>query len=568
MTPADSILVVYAMFDVLTQHAGDFERMRGVMRDTLPPSLYEFLTPDTGRFDSPLVDDEIAQTTTIPQPKPSIFVNPKRENPRRMTIYHHRMTSCSLRGRKVDRTTGPSPGRTPNTGRRCSPTTCTCALRSLHLVPHPVFVPERRAIGVSLPGVPGLVCGSNGTIAWAFTASYADCQDLVVIEVDPDDPDQYRTEDGFIPFDHVRDEIIVKNKEPEVLELRRTKWGVVNDVDLHQRPLVTKWTALEPDAVNLRLLDMLFATDFDEAVEIGGEMNMPSQNVVLGGEGGRIAAVVSGWLPRRQGFDGTVPVSWADPPIGWSGPIDAEARPKIIDPADGIIFTANNRVFSLETARRYGNSWALGARAQRIGEVLRSQPKWTEAEFLALQLDIRSSVHDFYRDLVLDTIAPEDSDPRLQQFREQVRQWDGQASQEQIGFRILRDFRILLHQQVLAPLLAACRAADPDFRYRWPLAEEPIRTLLEKRPPHLLATEFDDWPGLIRQTLIRLADDLQQIQEPYGMNATWVTSTKSPSVTPFLSRPSPIFSTCRSLRSPATSTPSAFKVGRSEPRND
>ena len=93
---------------------------------------------------------------------------------------------------------------------------------------------ERRLSGVTLPGVPSLVVGSNGDIAWGFTNSGGDWSDLIVLETDPNDANRYRTPSGTQSVEVVRETIKVKGGEDVPVDVRETIWGPI--VDRARRP--------------------------------------------------------------------------------------------------------------------------------------------------------------------------------------------------------------------------------------------------------------------------------------------------------------------------------------------
>ena len=152
---------------------------------------------------------------------------------------------------------GASPAAGPRAARRCSPTIPHLGLQAPgRLVPGPhLEAPELELIGATLPGVPGIVLGHNGSIAWGFTNTGPDTQDLFVERLDPADPGRYLTPDGSAPFE-VREEVIgVKDGAPVTFEVRATRHGpVLSDLLpdaerlFERRPVRgAAWTALAED---------------------------------------------------------------------------------------------------------------------------------------------------------------------------------------------------------------------------------------------------------------------------------------------------------------------------------
>ena len=398
-------------------------------------------------------------------------------------------------------------------------------------------------MGVSLPGAPSIVAGTNGHLAWGFTNVEADVQDLVIIEVDPNDTTRY-----FVPgetdahkrpteaFGEILETIAVHGEQPVELRLKTTRWGVVTDTDHKGRPLVLKWTALEPDKVNLAVFDLLDARTVDEGVAVVRRMFIPPQNVVMADDTGRIAWCVCGWLPNRVGFDGKFPQSWArTTPDGgefaWDGQIDKALRPCVIDPPEGILFTANNRTVGWPECRAYGNSWSPADRADRIGALLRENEKFDERDLLGIQLDVKAETLEPFRQIVarMGMYASEHGNADFAVAAALAEAWDGTAGADQRGLRILRAYKLELEQRVFGALTAPCKQAEAGFRYDWFLNDESLLRLLEEKPEHLApppppnASDHPEWVGWEGTLARALRATLDQLCEPdgTGLDRTW-----------------------------------------------
>src|SRR5690606_36927207 len=82
---------------------------------------------------------------------------------------------------------------------------------------------EANAIGADVPGVPGIVIGHNGSIAWGITAGMANVADCYVEEFDPEHPLRYRTPDGWEEATEYVERIAIRGGgavEERVLETR------------------------------------------------------------------------------------------------------------------------------------------------------------------------------------------------------------------------------------------------------------------------------------------------------------------------------------------------------------
>jgi len=516
-TPEDSLLAMYAMFRGL--NFNDYaEKRLAVMRDALPEAVFEFLTPDYARDDASLLvpDPEAHAAMTTPLAIPGPEVVDLRER-----------APAEIEAPIVEE--APKPVGSNNFAVASSRTTDGRAIlaNDMHLG---LSVPptwrrvtlrwgDRFATGVSLPGVPGVVAGSNGRVAWGYTNVYGDFQDYRVIEVNPADPNQYRTRSGWDEFTEAMAEIPVKGDETERIPMRSTRYGLVIDEDHRGRPMVLDWAAMHPDKTNLGILDMLEADGLEEAIEVARRWFGPPQNVLIASHDGRIAWVMSGWLPNRVDYDGRTPTLAHE--HRWEGALDESLRPMVIDPPEGALSTANNRVVGLPDARRFGREWGQGDRAKRIGELLLENGPFDEAGLFEMQLDTRVAGLDVWRDLALE--AAERSG--LDDARALLASWNGHADIDQTGYRLIRAFRSEAMDRALEPLLAPCRELDPDFTYRWTLSEEPALRLIEERPAHLLDPAHGSWEALLDASLRAAVDDLESDDLP--INAPWGAANRS-----------------------------------------
>jgi penicillin amidase len=371
---------------------------------------------------------------------------------------------------------------------------------------------------VSIPGLPGILLGATATLAWGATVSNADQSDWVIVDVDPGDPTRYAVAGGREPFTAETREIAVAGRDPEPIEILSTRWGPVIGTDWRGRPLALHAAWLEPGGLNLDLIGLADAADVSGGLAIIAGWAGPSLNWMLADADGRIAWIVNGPLPRRVGFDGSRPESWADGSRSWQGEAD---RPSVLGGADGTLFTANNRTLPAASASRISRMWMAPLRAARVAELLAERREITEHDSLAMQLDTRTMGYDQIRELVLEIVPGDEPEPLLARARAHVRDWNGRADVDQPGFRIVQLYYRALLERALAPLLAPAVAADPSFVYRWPLADEPLRRLLDERPPHLVTREFADWPAFLRAVLLDALREVAADGLRPGIDAPW-----------------------------------------------
>lgn len=516
-TPHDTVLMSLFM-QIGLSRTGDHEQMMSVLDAAFPPEVVDFLTPRATRFDV-LADGTEADYRPAAIPGPELFTAaPTDPDPAPASV----MPDEAVPGSNNWAVAG---WRSAHSG--------AMVANDMHLG---LSVPniwsrvqlewtdpdgtERRAAGVSLPGAPGLIVGSNGFVAWGFTNVTGDFIDHVVIEPEEGDAARYRTPEGAEPFGEHTELIRVRGGEDVTHTWRSTRWGLVSGEDHEGRELVEVWIAHCPDRNNLRILEMLSARTLEEGLEAVRGWKGPPQNVLLACSEGRIAWMVSGWIPKRVGFDGTRSVSWADAGVGWDGPIDESERPFVVDPPSGVLMTANARTLPLAESITVGHNFALGVRQQRIGELLAESQKHDERSLLDIALDTRSPVFDPYARILRDITR--DSDEAMRSLAGRLaEQWNGHADADCRAYFLIRRFRSEVHDRTLGPVVRIHNRISIAYSPGWFGSEETVLRLLEARPEHWLDPRYESWDVLLSEALDATITRLQSEFPQTGIQTAW-----------------------------------------------
>jgi penicillin G amidase len=496
----DSILVVHAMFFELHDEDGSWESDLGTLHDTLPREMFEFLAPPGTEWDAPLVGEAFAAPAI---PGPEVFDLRKR-------VARSTSPPAPLLGeRGWGEVTALGSNNWAIAGTHTADGRALLA-NDMHLgirVPNTwyrmsILRPDgaggmARMTGVSLPGAPMVVVGSNGHVAWGFTNTYGDWTDVVVVETDPSDPEVYRTPEGPKRFRKVAERIRVKGGADVTLEVKETIWGPVLGTDPLGRLRVLAWTAHHPEAVNLGIAGLETARTLDEAIAVANRSGIPPQNFVVADETGRIGWTVIGRIPRRVGFDGRLPASWADGSRRWDGWLAPEEIPRIVDPPSGRIWTANARVVNGDMLAKIGDGgYMLGARSQQIRDDLMKLDKATPRDLLAVQLDDRALFLERWRGVLLGALTPQAvaADPRRRELRRLVETtWTGRASVDSVAYRAVRGFRSFLIEQIFIAITGQQDRPEEARFGPTPQFEGPLWRLVSERPVHLLDPRFKSW---------------------------------------------------------------------------
>jgi len=214
-------------------------------------------------------------------------------------------------------------------------------------------------------------------------------------------------------------------------------------------------------------------------------------------------------------MSGRLPTSWADGNRGWDGYLAPGDLPRVVDPEAGQLWSANQRHVSGQELQKVGEGgYVLGARAMQIRDALTALPNAGAADMLAIQLDDRAVLLDRWQALLMQALSTEaaQSDASLSEMRSLVATWGGHASIGSVGYRIVRNFRFEVSDELLESILASCIRGEPRFQI-WHLREreEPVWRILSERPPHLLPKPYEDWDAFLIAKAKTTRDALRQI---------------------------------------------------------
>ena len=492
----DSVLVVYAMYVTLNDARATRDAQRSYVHRALPEAVYAWLYPDGSDWDAPIVGD-----AREPEPVPG---------PELLSL-----RDVELDGEVTgsEATEPPIPG-SNNWAVSGALTASGQALVSndMHLginVPN-IYYQARLVtngadgvdiMGVSLPGSPFIVAGSNDHMAWGYTNSYGDWADAVLL-VPGERPGTYRTPEGDREFERHVELIEVKGQAPVEYEIRETIWGPVEERDYPHGDIAVSWIAHKPEGVNINIVGLETARSVDEAVAIANTMGIPPQNFVTGDRDGNIAWTIAGRIPRKSGsFDPRLPADWSEA-HGWQGWLAPDEYPRVVNPESGRIWTANTRVVDGELLAPIGDGgYDRGARGSQIRDGLHAKDSFTPEDMLAIQTDHRAVFLRRWQELlvgVLDDPGYED-DAELMQYLALTRDWQPEAAPESVGYRLVRGFRLEVQTRAWEALMAPVREAYGDDVDVWlsPQFEAALWQLVTEQPQHLLPGNYADWDAFL-----------------------------------------------------------------------
>jgi penicillin amidase len=386
-----------------------------------------------------------------------------------------------------------------------------------------------QLIGVTLPGVPTLVVGSNTHVAWGFTNSYADWSDVVLLETDPARPNAYRTPEGWREFEEFDEVIQVAGEADQHVPVRWTIWGPVLERDYRGRERAYRWVAHSAERLAVSLTPLEGARTIDQAMDAANGLGTPGQNLVVADRTGRIGWSIYGSIPRRVGFDGQRPSSWADGTRSWNGWLPDPDYPRILDPESGRLWTANARVVNGSMLEALGDGgYEIGSRARIIRDRLLSQETFGPRDLLAIQLDTSADFLARWRELILRTLTPDrvaGSDARTQ-FQDIIANgWSGEAAPDSVAYRLTRNFRDIVSRRIIEFVLSECVDADPTFDYTTVRRRDAsLWALASEQPQHLLDPQYASWGELLVSAVDETIEEAMSGQSGTLRDRVWAES--------------------------------------------
>ena len=340
-------------------------------------------------------------------------------------------------------------------------------------------------IGGTIPGLPAILVGRSDAIAWGVTSSYLDDLDVYMEEINPANPEEYRTPTGWARFESRPSIIQVKGSEPVTLTLRWTENGPVLPGTHYDLDTVTpaghvaaiRWTALDPqDTTVTSALRLMAAQNVQEALAAGELFVAPSQNLTLV-DRSQIALKILGHMPRRDAQHaslGRMPSLGWQAENRWQGMFPYAANPEFVNPVGGIVGNTNNKLVDRPFPSHVAYDWGDSQRILRWQRLMQERRVHTRDSFIEAQLDTTSVSAQTLLALVGAELwftgepAPEATPERLRQRAlTLLANWSGEMNEHmpepliyQAWMRALQDRLI---RDDLGPLADEFSHVDPLF---------------------------------------------------------------------------------------------------------
>ncbi|WP_305968218.1 MULTISPECIES: penicillin acylase family protein [unclassified Mameliella] len=340
-------------------------------------------------------------------------------------------------------------------------------------------------IGASIPGIPALMVGRSEQLAWGITSSYLDDQDLYFEELNPDAPGEYRTPDGFKPFESRQSIIRIKDEAPVTLNLLWTDNGPILPASQFDLDKITPpghlvslaWTALShEDTSASAAIGLMMSQSVEEAMEVSRLYVAPSQNLTLIDEE-TVAMKLVGAMPRRDPAHeslGRLPARGWIAANRWQGIFPFSANPEFLAPQGGIVGNTNNKLVDRAFPDHVSFHWGDSQRVQRWQTMMQGRKVHTRDSFVEAQLDTvspaaRTLLPLIGRDLWYTSEAAPEGTPerRRQRALDLLANWNGEMNEhlpEPLLYSAwLRALQTRLIRDDLGPLAEEFDHVEPLF---------------------------------------------------------------------------------------------------------
>jgi penicillin amidase len=534
--PADSLLVVWAMYFDLQDSLETRKWELGWLKDHTSPDQLAFLLPEASGWDAPLDGPSPAPELKVPATAPDWWNKPAETKASALSSEHGELVGSNNWVLAGNRVKGGHAllANDMHLGLRLPPVW----YRMLLIYPDGQGG-QRKIVGAGLPGTPIIVAGSNGHVAWGATNAAGDWLDIIRLDQDSAHPGQVKLGEDWISPAVSEETIAVKGGASEKLMVRETPMGPIRESN--GQVYAIHWLAQDAKASDLGIRRLEDTSTAVEALDVAASSGVPELNFVAADEAGHIGWGIAGPMGDRGAQDQAFayPLEPDQIASSWHQLLAPAAHPRIVDPAGGQLFSANSRQLIGEGSALIGDGgFDLGARTRQVRDDLLALPPETDVQAsYAVELDDRALFMTTWRDralAVLDSAAVADHPDRAEFKRLLTESWDGHASVGSVGYRLTRGWLYALYDESFVGLDDKLATLGQGATYReatrrWPVV---IARLLETQPAGWLPAGRKDWRDVqlaaIDKTIAALTSGGRKLSD-----ATWGSRNTADVAHPF-----------------------------------
>jgi penicillin G amidase len=303
-----------------------------------------------------------------------------------------------------------------------------------------IITPDFRAVGATIPGVPGMVIGRTDRVAAGVTNSYGDCQDLYVEQIDPADGGRYLEGQNSLPFHVITERLRIRDKSAESgyrheeVDIKLTRRGPVVSGVLgglgNEKVITLRWAAAETMAPALGLDKVLTARNATELRECLKHLNFIVLNWVFADTDGNIGWHVSGRLPIRSQGDSTLPYAVKDDKDNWIGWIGFDQMPHAENPPAGWVGTCNHKTVRSDYPYYFSSHFAPSYRQARLQELMADPKQISVDECWSFQ---RDTANLMARAIVPVMVRSLSANPETREMAQVLKDWNRSDDPDQLA---------------------------------------------------------------------------------------------------------------------------------------
>ena len=341
--------------------------------------------------------------------------------------------------------------------------------------PHPITKESVQVTGVSLPGAPVIVVGSNNHIAWGFTNAYIDTADWIKLT-------------SGVPTSVKTEQIPLPGGKHHEYDIEMSQYGPVRSVGGQKYAL--SWVAHKGYAVDMDLMGLETATDVAGGLELATSIGIPVQNMMIVDSEGSAAWKPTGAITSRTNPSDVAQDESSFQAKRWK--LDERTLPSVVNPQNNRLWSANSRVMSSSEQDRFGDGgYALGARATQIRDNLQADSQFDEAAFYRLQLDNRAEFLKPWHRYLLELLSTQPK--RFAKDIQYLRDWQACACSDSVGYTLVRHFRAGLIDASFAPIETGLSKHHLSLSVVKRYLEPAIWQLIKEGPENWLADGYESW---------------------------------------------------------------------------
>ena len=253
-------------------------------------------------------------------------------------------------------------------------------------------------IGGTIPGLPVILVGRSASLGWGLTTANVDDTDVYIEKLNPANPNEYQSLDGFVPFFKKQSIIEIKGQKPVTLDMLWTENGPVLPASHYNLGAITPeghvtsvaWTLLSGQDTSFEAaFDIMVSGSVQAAMTASQTYIAPGQNLTLADKY-QIAMRTIGALPKRDPrhqSKGRMPTAGWLAVNRWQGMFDASVNPVFLNPTGGILGNTNNKYIDRPFPEHISYDWGDTQRVQRWTRLMQNREVHTRDSFIEAQLD-------------------------------------------------------------------------------------------------------------------------------------------------------------------------------------